>query len=461
MSSESALAHASLLLTYLLKTSAVYLVLAVLSRLIRNSQVRFWLHGLFLGAAVTAWFCVLVSFSLPTLSFHAGITSAALPSKHLLMRTVNSATLPALAKDLSLTFWSYVGIVALFLVRACSQQWRLNNLLSSSQSAPDALAFVFELVRSGTKSPGCELRLVNDLRSPATAGWRHPKVLLPRDLLPRLHTHQLVHVLQHEFTHIRRRDYLWDRLCTMGCYLIFFHPAAWLARRSLRWERELVCDDSVVPRSVEGRLQYASCLTTLAAWWFLQEHPAGPVDFLSPRSSLLAARVRALLAKPSTCGPQRRVAQTVSSAGCLLLGALLLPKVVIFSYQAPALAAAQLLRPPHSRPSPRRAHRTRKPETSVPQNILSLESTPPDFNFPVVLPRFSPETADRSNQEADSLASKAESGEPFPASVWDESVPLPPRSRAAKAKTVALRMLRLGIGVAVSQIGGHEREKER
>ena len=458
MSSESALAHASLLLTYLLKTAAVYLLLSVLSRLIRSPQVRFWLHALFLGAAVTAWFCLLVSFSLPTLSFQAGIPAAALPSKHQLLWSVSSARLPALAKDLSLTFWFYLGMVALWLVRACSQQWRLSNFLGASRSAPDALAFVFELVRSGTKSPDCELRLVDGLRSPATAGWRHPKVLLPSDLLPRLHTHQLVHVLQHEFTHVRRRDYLWDRLCTMGCYLIFFHPAAWLARRSLRWERELVCDDSVVPRSVEGRLQYASCLTTLAAWWFLQEHPAGPVDFLSSRSSLLAARVRALLAKPSPCGPKRRVAQTVASVGCLLLGASLLPKMVIFSYQAPALADAQLLRLPHSRPSPRRAQRTRKPETSVPQNVVS--QGPPDFNFPVALPRFSPEMADRSYEDAGSLASDSESGKHSPGPIWDESVPLPPRSRAAKAKTVALRMLRLGIGVAASQIGGHEREKE-
>lgn len=458
MSSESALAHASLLLTYLLKTSAVYLLLAVPSRLIRNSEVRFWLHGLFLGAAVTAWFCVLVSFSLPTLSFPAGITSEASPSTHLRMWTANS-TLPALAQDLSLMFWSYVGMVALFLVRACSQQWRLNRLLSASRPAPDALAFVFALVRSGTKSPGCELRVVDGLRSPATAGWRHPKILLPSNLLPRLNTHQLVHVLQHEFTHVRRRDYLWDRLCTMGCYLIFFHPALWLARRSLRWERELVCDDSVVPRSVECRLEYASCLTTLAAWWFLQEHPAGPVDFLSPRSSLLAARVRALLAKPSTCGPQRRVAQTVASACCLLLGALFLPKVVIFSHPAPALADAQLVPARHSGPSPRRAHRPRKPETSVAQNTLSQVSTLPDFNFPVVLPRFSPETADRSYEDVASLASNSESGEPSRAPVWDESVPLPPRTRAAKAKTVALRMLRLGIGVAASQVGGHERER--
>ena len=463
MSSESAFAHASLLLTYLLKTSAVYLLLSMLSRFIRNSHVRFWLHGLFLGAAVTVWLCVLLSFSFSTLFFQAGIIPEALPSKHLLAWTVNSATLPNLARGLSLAFWSYVAIVMLFLLRSWGHHWRLSNFLSVSQSAPDALAFVFELVRSGTRSPGCELRLVDGLRSPATAGWRHPKVLLPSDLLPRLDAHQLVHVFQHEFTHVRRRDYLWDRLSTIGCYLIFFHPAAWLVRRTLRWERELVCDDSVVPSSAEGRLEYASCLTTLAAWWFLQENPAGPVDFLSPRSSLLAARVRALLAKPSIYSPRRKIALMVFAACCLILVALLVPKTEILSHQAPALADARVLPPPQSRPSPARPHRARKPATSVPPIILSYESPAPDLEFHLVLPKFSSEETDqRSYDGADSFVSSSNgnSGEYSPLPVWDESVPRPPRTRAAKAKAVALRLLRLGIGVAVSQIGDHEHEKE-
>src|SRR5215472_14824061 len=159
MSSESLLAHASLLLTYLLRTSAVYLLLSLLSRFIRYSHVRFWLHGLFLGAAVTVWLCVLLSFTLPSPLLQASTTPEALPSKHLLAWTVGSATPPHLAKGLSLAFWSYVAIVMLFLARSWGHHWRLRNFLSASRSAPDAPAFVFELVRSATRSPRCELRL--------------------------------------------------------------------------------------------------------------------------------------------------------------------------------------------------------------------------------------------------------------------------------------------------------------
>src|SRR5215831_14248954 len=468
MSSESALAQASLLLTYLLRTSPVYLLLSLVSRFIRNSHVRFWLHGLFLGAAVTVWLCVLLSFTLPGLSLQAGTTPEALPPKHLLVWTISSVTLPHLAKGLSLAFWSYLAIVMLLLARSWGHHWRLSNFLRASQSAPDALTFVFELVRSGTRSPRCELRLVDGLRSPATAGWRHPKVLFPRDLLPRLHVDQLVHVFQHEFTHVRRRDYLWDRLSTIGCYLIFFHPVAWLARRALRWERELVCDESVVPPSTEGRLEYASCLTSLATWWFLQEHPTGPIDFLSTRSSLLAARVRALLARPSLYGARKKITLTMF-AGCgLIFTALSVPKIVILSKQTPLLAMVdtQLLPSFPSAAPHARAHRPRiRSKPARPMTTPIPESLPFDLNFPVVLPVLSAGVQQQTSFDSGetnaffSASSRADPGEYSISPAWDESLPRPPRRRAARVGAVALRVLRIGVGLAATQIGDHEHEK--
>src|SRR5262249_54289104 len=186
MSSESALAHASLLLTYLLKTSVVYLALSLLSRSIRNSHVRFWLHGVFLGTAVTIWLGVLVSFSLPGLSLQRGAIPDAVSSRHLLSWSVDSAKVTPLPNGLSLAFWTYVAIIMFLLARPPGPHWRLSIFLRASHPPPAALAFVFELVRSGNRSPHCELRLVGGLRSPATAGWRRPKVLLPADLLSRL-----------------------------------------------------------------------------------------------------------------------------------------------------------------------------------------------------------------------------------------------------------------------------------
>src|SRR4029077_2531336 len=137
-------------------------------------------------------------------------------------------------------------ILALLVLQFCGSFWKLRMMLYASQPPSEALSELFESLRSDTRASRCELWLVPDLRSPAATGWWRPKVLLPHDFLPRLETQQLIDVLRHELMHVLRWDYLWDRLATLGCYLLFFHPAAWLVRRRLRWERELVCDEGVV-----------------------------------------------------------------------------------------------------------------------------------------------------------------------------------------------------------------------
>jgi beta-lactamase regulating signal transducer with metallopeptidase domain len=469
MSSESAFAHASLLLTYLLKTSVVYLALWLLSRSIRNSQVRFWLDGLYLGSTVTIWLGVLSSFSLPGHSLQRSAIPDAVSSGHLLSWSVDPSKVIHIPNSLSLAFWTYVVFIMFLLTRSLGHHWRLNKFLRASQPAPDALGLVFELLRSRARIPLCELRLAGGLRSPATAGWWHPKVLLPADLLPRLRPPQLVQVLQHELTHVRRRDYLWDRLCTIGCYLIFFHPVAWLVRRALRWERELVCDESVVPGSTEARLEYASCLTSLATWWFLQEHPTGPIDFLSPRSSLLAARVRALLARPSNYGPRKKIILAMF-AGCgLILTALSVPKIEILLKPTPlpVMADTQFLPSSPSMAPHTRARRARiRSKPARPMTTPIPESLPIDLSFPVVVPVLAAEVQQKTSFEPDqadsfiSASSRADPGEYLRFPVWDESLPHRPRTRAAKAGAVALRVLRVGIGLAASQIGDHEHEKE-
>jgi BlaR1 peptidase M56 len=153
--------------------------------------------------------------------------------------------------------------------------------------------------------------------------------MMPDELLSRLDTPQLVSILRHELMHVRRRDYLWDRLATLGCYLVFFHPAAWLLRRELRWDRELACDNGSVDRSDACRLEYAACLTTLASWRLSGEDFAGPVDFLSS-PSLLGERVRALASSPYLdYSATKKVALACLTAVSLTIGIKLLPEIMV------------------------------------------------------------------------------------------------------------------------------------
>jgi beta-lactamase regulating signal transducer with metallopeptidase domain len=280
---------------------------------------------------VMAWLELLVWPGLPTLSVSDSAAHSTVSGSPWLW-TLHFVLTPRLAMVLSRARWAYVAIFILLLLQFCTRFWKLRVFLRASQPPPDALLVLFESVRSGTRVPRCELRLVPDLRSPAANGWWCPKILLPHDLLPRLKTQQLVDILRHELMHVRRRDYLWDTLATLGCCLVFFHPAVWLARRRLRWERELVCDEDVVEHSGARRLEYATCLTTLAGWWWLPEREhAGPVDFLSS-PSLLATRVRALV---STRGEQysvrKKIVLGLSATAALAVAVWILPEVAVTS----------------------------------------------------------------------------------------------------------------------------------
>src|SRR5260370_21676713 len=64
MSSEAALAFASLWLTYLIRSVSANLLLWVLCRLIQSSHVRFRLWWIFLGGMVAAWLRLLLLPSL-------------------------------------------------------------------------------------------------------------------------------------------------------------------------------------------------------------------------------------------------------------------------------------------------------------------------------------------------------------------------------------------------------------
>ncbi len=421
MSSEAALAFASLWLTYLIRSAGAYLLLWVLCRLIQNSHVRFRLCGIFLGGMVAAWLGLLL---LPSLSALFASDSVRLPivaAPHWSW-PLNSALVPLLTTVLSRAPWVYVAVLTLLFLQFCSPFWQLRALLRASQPPSEPLSFLFESIRSGTKARRCELRLVPGLRSPAATGWWRPKVLLPSELLHRLEAQQLVYVLRHELMHVRRRDYLWDRLATLGCYVVFFHPSAWLVRRRLRWERELVCDDCVVDRTGERRLEYG---------------------FLA-----IAA---------------------------LTLGVWLVPEVgVTLSWSVPPnLAKTErlpLFPQPTARINRKRVSKRHTLFATVATSAVESRSAPPNLEFPINLPVLSSRPVVQNYQFSEPAASvspvgSGSSGEldtesRSTGSIWDESPPHTPAHRASKIGHVAESVVRVGVAVVGLRIGGHEHEKE-
>lgn len=97
------------------------------------------------------------------------------------------------------------------------------------------------------------LRVVDTLRSPITAGWWRPVVLVPASLVGGMPPDLLEALLAHEMAHIKRHDYLVNLLQNVIETLLFYHPAVWWISNRIRLERELIADDVAARQLGEPR----------------------------------------------------------------------------------------------------------------------------------------------------------------------------------------------------------------
>lgn len=274
--------------TYFAQIFAAYALVQILGRLLLSARGRMWLWRAFLSGALLGWLDLLLA--------PAEVSPA---PRHAFAWSYRLQRIPSdlkLWEQRGLEF--YVCVAVAFLLIWAYRPLRLRALVRLGQAPTPEISLLFCRLASKMKVESCRVLLVPELRSPSTAGWLRPCVFLPRELVPQLERSELVHVLLHELIHVRRRDYLWDQLATLSCGLVFFHPAVWLARRRLRRERELACDQAMGGQLASRRLRYAECLMRLAKWWFLADGYSVEGVGASSTVSFLATRVRILLDQP-------------------------------------------------------------------------------------------------------------------------------------------------------------------
>ena len=151
----------------------------------------------------------------------------------------------------SLLRWTALGWVAGVFLLLARLGWLARRLTRRQQSwqpvADPGLRLLFEECRAelGIRRP-VSLVTTPGRVGPATCGVFRAYVVLPEGLVPRLTRDDLRLVLLHELMHIRHWDVLVDRAAACLVAVHWFNPVAWLLLRSLRRERELVCDAAVL-----------------------------------------------------------------------------------------------------------------------------------------------------------------------------------------------------------------------
>ena len=132
-----------------------------------------------------------------------------------------------------------------------------------------------------------QLKLVEDVQSPAVYGLFRPVILLPRALVEKLSARQLRAVLLHEAIHLRRGDVWMNCAQTLLQIAYWWHPLFWLANARIRRLREEAVDDAVMLTLRADADAYAPTLLEVAKFSFRRPLAAlALVGILESRSAL-------------------------------------------------------------------------------------------------------------------------------------------------------------------------------
>ncbi len=321
---------AGTLLTYFLQVSAGFVVCAIVVRLLPGPHLRFRVWFGFLILSALYWFASLASyfvgFSTPRFRlFGNAAQSVVAHSSHHLLIPARWSTYVVPAG--TLITWGYGLGVGILLIAKAWKHLRLRLVVNHGVEAAPGLQMLFDNLCHEFGVRRCSLVVLPGMISPATAYWWRPRILLPQICQQMEEYSGLSDILSHELSHIVRRDYLWALISDIFCTLLFFHPAAWHARKNMRLERELACDRAVIQARPEHRADYATSLARFVRLRMLQQVASYGVDFASA-PSLLGLRIRCILSEPVKTPLWRSMAAAFGS----------LVFVVMFGVACPALS---------------------------------------------------------------------------------------------------------------------------
>ncbi len=172
--------------------------------------------------------------------------------------------------------------------------------------------------------PDVEVRVSAGIQSPITFGYRRPVILIP-ETFASLPEQEQQTILEHEHTHVRRKDWLFVVAEEIVRAVLWFHPAVWFVINRIHVAREQVVDQEVI-RTLGLRDPYLNALLSMAGYPATGRYVPAPL-FLRQRH--LTERVAAICMEVIPMNRTRQILSLAASAALLTLtgvaAAVLLP----------------------------------------------------------------------------------------------------------------------------------------
>ncbi|HEY2234544.1 MAG TPA: M56 family metallopeptidase [Candidatus Angelobacter sp.] len=452
MSAELCLHFAAACLTYFLKVTAAFLAGWILNRLLLRPRHRFIVWMIFLVGSAAYWLELVVGeirdFAITTVEAARAPSASPNPTHPLLLPLAWNHNIVIAIEGLGAL---YISVCFLLVAATAWKHLRMRVLLRYAVEPSPLLSTLLldvsrDLRLAHSRLSRTKLMVLPGLKSPATAGFWNPRILLPEVCEQIGPTPQVADVLCHELIHVARRDYLWAGLSDLICCLLFFHPAVWKARKMMALQAELACDLAVLETRSGDRADYADSLAYFVRLRMLQEGFSLGVDFAA--STSLGLRIRTILTTPKpvawwkTCSRAAAGLSLIAAVGIvapfivLSLG-FAVPLVERVSYQPSKQLAAE-----HSR-NTRHLQRHQAAAEAPKDSLTTLRTQPYISETPVYT------MTSNSGSSAPLAPSEGES----PA--WQKSQPSIPRPSVASVVRTTL-----GEIVVMGRRGGRDHDRD-
>lgn len=181
-------------------------------------------------------------------------------------------------------------------------------------ASPEWQACITRMAEQFSVGRTVQMRIVDQLASPITAGWWRPVILMPASLMSGMPPDLLEALLAHEMGHIKRHDFVINLIQHAIEIVLFYHPAVWWISRQVRNEREAIADDLAAGQLGEPR-RLALALSELEKIQFSTHHLAQAAN-----GGDLMSRIKRLI-RPDTQATNWKAVIPVVSLATLTLAA--------------------------------------------------------------------------------------------------------------------------------------------
>jgi TonB family protein len=159
----------------------------------------------------------------------------------------------------------YVSVIAFFAARFLWRVFNLSALRREAVAVPltGQAALFWEQCLKRFEVQNVTIAASSRVFGPVTLGIRRKLILLPLNVIEQLPEADLSTVIAHEFSHMRRNDFVKNLSYEWLCMPVSYHPLLWITRARIRESREMVCDQMAA--AVTGTNEYAQSLLRLAS----------------------------------------------------------------------------------------------------------------------------------------------------------------------------------------------------